>query len=213
MLRPLALLAIIVALAVGVATQPATAQEESRITGDWVIKLPNLLGSSEPCLLWVENVDDKLTGAWSCPAIGTGPLHGRLLENDAFEFTVELPWGTLSLTGPLPGARWNSGVTWTIASDTSENPPVSREVLTATRIPPLWGDMNCNGKVSSLDALYVLQQTERSCRQQFNTLIEILVVNFYAFGADGNLDGRLDSLDALLILQVDAGLIERLPVL
>ena len=73
--------------------------------------------------------------------------------------------------------------------------------------------MNCDGKVSSLDALYVLQQTERSCRQQFNTLIEILVVNFYAFGADGNLDGRLDSLDALLILQVDAGLIERLPFL
>ena len=214
MLRPLVLLAIIVALAVGVAAQPVVAQEESRIAGDWVIQLAGPLGSSIVCLLWIENADDKLTGAWSCPsAIGIGPLHGRILENDAFEFTVEWSWGTLSLTGPLPGARWNSGVTWTLTSDTSKNPPVSREVLTADRIPPLWGDMDCDGKVSSLDALYVLQQTSESCREQFNTPMSILVINFYAFGGDGNLDGQRDNRDALLILQVEAGLIERLPVL
>ncbi len=215
MLRPLVLLAIIVALAIGAATQPADArEEETGIAGDWVIQLASPLGSPVPCLLWIEKTDDKLTGAWSCPAIGTArPLHGRLLESDAFEFTVEWSWGTLILTGPVPGSRWNPGVTWTLTSDTNNNPPVSREVLTGERIPPLWGDMNCDGKVSSLDAIYLLQQRELECRQQYNHLIETFVVNFYAFGGDGNLDGLLNSLDALLILQVEAGLIERLPVL
>ena len=51
MLRPLVLLAIIVALAVGVAAQPVVAQEESRIAGDWVIQLAGPLGSSIVCLL------------------------------------------------------------------------------------------------------------------------------------------------------------------
>ena len=52
MLRPLVLLVIIVALAVGVATQPATAQEEDTgIAGDWVIQLAGPLGSSIVCLL------------------------------------------------------------------------------------------------------------------------------------------------------------------
>ena len=37
MLRPLVLLAVIVALAVGVATQPATAQEGIDISGEWLV--------------------------------------------------------------------------------------------------------------------------------------------------------------------------------
>jgi hypothetical protein len=39
------------------------------------------------------------------------------------------------------------------------------------------------------------------------------VPNPFRFGADVNVDGHVDSRDAMLVLQLDARLIERLPVL
>ena len=65
----------------------------------------------------------------------------------------------------------------------------------------LFGDVNCNGAVDSIDAALVLQQNAG--------LIPALVCQD---NADVNLDGVVDSRDALLILQHVAGLLPGLPV-
>jgi hypothetical protein len=67
--------------------------------------------------------------------------------------------------------------------------------------PPLMGDVNCDGRVSAIDAALVLQYTARLIRSlpcQDN--------------GDVNGDGLINSIDAQLILQRVAGLIPSLPV-
>ena len=65
----------------------------------------------------------------------------------------------------------------------------------------LFGDVNCNGAVDSIDAALVLQQNAG--------LISALACQE---NGDVNLDGVVDSRDALLILQHVAGLLPGLPV-
>jgi hypothetical protein len=58
------------------------------------------------------------------------------------------------------------------------------------------GDMNCDGRVNSVDAALVLQATAG-------------LIDFFPVCASGdvNHDGVVNSIDAALILQFDAGLI------
>ncbi len=70
----------------------------------------------------------------------------------------------------------------------------------AGQSPSLRGDANCDGTVSSIDAVLLLQYdaglvSSLPCEQN----------------ADGNCDGVSNSLDATFILQYDAGLISSLP--
>jgi hypothetical protein len=67
--------------------------------------------------------------------------------------------------------------------------------------PPLFGDVNCDGRVNSLDAALVLQYEARL----INSVTCPVAADLYE-------DGRIGSLDALLILQFDAGLLDELPV-
>ncbi|MCH8066562.1 MAG: dockerin type I repeat-containing protein, partial [Chloroflexi bacterium] len=67
-------------------------------------------------------------------------------------------------------------------------------------LPPLVGDVNCDGEVSSIDAALILQLTAG-------------VVSFLfceEFG-DVNGDGETTSIDAAIILQFTAGLLSTLP--
>jgi hypothetical protein len=62
------------------------------------------------------------------------------------------------------------------------------------------GDVNCDGKINSRDALMVLQM--------YAGLIDTLPC---IKNADVNGDDRINSIDALLILQFGAGLINHFP--
>jgi hypothetical protein len=64
----------------------------------------------------------------------------------------------------------------------------------------LKGDVNCDGKVNSRDALMILQ---------LNAGLKNILPCIK--NADVNLDGRINALDAFLILQFHAGLINHLP--
>lgn len=66
----------------------------------------------------------------------------------------------------------------------------------------LYGDLNNDGTVDSMDALLVLEH---------DTDLRLLPENMYAF-ADVNDDGIVDSLDALEILQYDAEITNEMPV-
>ena len=63
------------------------------------------------------------------------------------------------------------------------------------------GDVSCDGRVNSIDAVLVLQRTAA-----------LLAALPCPGAADVNHDSRLDALDAALILQYDAGLLPGLPV-
>ena len=72
---------------------------------------------------------------------------------------------------------------------------------TASELPtPPIGDADCNGFVTSIDALVILQVLAG--------LLDFLSCEAFA---DVNVDGELTSVDALLILQFIAGLIDSLP--
>ena len=73
--------------------------------------------------------------------------------------------------------------------------------------------MNCDRAVNSLDAYYLLTSESEQCLHQISEVLTVRIDNWWTQGADVNLDGHRDSRDALLILQLEAGLIERLPVL
>ena len=61
--------------------------------------------------------------------------------------------------------------------------------------PLFTGDVNCDGRIDSLDALAVLQFEAG--------LLDKLI---FPDGGDSNEDGKINSIDALLILRFDAGL-------
>ncbi len=211
MLRPLILLAIMVALATGVAAQPATAQEEERdIAGYWVVWV-----SGSPCLLYLERDGEDLGGGWACGATGNGQLDGTA-DGSEFSFSVVIqPTGNYSLTvdGVLSENGRHLEASWTFDTDLDKYPPVTGEFGETLRSRPGWADMNCDGAVNSLDAYYLLTGERERCSKNNRFISQVSVENWWADGGDVNLDGRLDSRDALLILQVEAGLIERLPVL
>ena len=217
MLRPLLLLAIIVALAMGVgaSAQPANAQEEiDDIAGYWVVWT-----SGSPCLLFLERDGTDLTGGWACSATGNGQVHGTVAEDNAFNFIVVFqPFENYFLTvdGVLTENRRHLEGSWTFDTDVDEHPPVTGEFGwgETLRSGPRWADMNCDRAVDSLDAYYLLTDEREGCLWQKNRFTQpSRIDNWWAQGGDVNLDGFTDSYDALLILQLDAGLIERLPVL
>ncbi|OGO51049.1 MAG: hypothetical protein A2148_10730 [Chloroflexi bacterium RBG_16_68_14] len=86
-------------------------------------------------------------------------------------------------------------------------PPVSTPTPTSTPTPwfipiprSLLGDVNCDGRVNSIDAALILQFAaglidELPCPEK----------------DDVNVDGTINSIDATLILQYDSGLIDSLP--
>jgi hypothetical protein len=85
-----------------------------------------------------------------------------------------------------------------------ESPTVTPTMPTPspTPVPPpaLLGDVDCNGRLDSIDAALILQRSAG--------LIEGLPCEG---SADASGDGRVNSIDAALVLQRVAGLIERLP--
>jgi len=103
--------------------------------------------------------------------------------------TTDGPTATSTLTG-TPGPATDTPVAPT-ATNTPPPPPP-----TATPSDALLGDVDCDGVVSSLDALLLLQLVaqlvdELSCPDV----------------ADVNEDGMVDAVDALWILWIEAGLI------
>ena len=84
----------------------------------------------------------------------------------------------------------------TAAAGTPTPPPTS----TAQHVRPPLGDVNCDGRVGSIDAALILQ---------FDAgLIDSLDC---LKSGDVNEDGAINTIDATLILQFDAGLISDLP--
>ncbi len=79
--------------------------------------------------------------------------------------------------------------------------PSNTPARTVTPGAPAVGDVDCDGRMNSIDAVLVLQRDA--------DLIASLPCQD---AADVNADGAIDSLDATLILQYDVGLIDSLPV-
>ena len=94
MQRPLVLLAIIVALAVGAGSQPAAAQEEINLTGSWQIDFLDLFDTS--CDAVIEQTGEELSAAASCPLFGTLTFQGTI---DPTTGAFELSRGTTSWEG------------------------------------------------------------------------------------------------------------------
>lgn len=117
-----------------------------------------------------------------------------------------------------PGGA-GSGIGASLALDKKGNPVVSYRALTALAVgelrvlhcslqdcstpKPPSGDVNCNGRVDSIDAALVLQSAAG--------LIDQLPCNV-GFKDDPDCNGRVNAIDAALILQYIAGLLGRLPV-
>jgi subtilisin family serine protease len=74
------------------------------------------------------------------------------------------------------------------------------ETATPT-LPPVIGDVNCNGGVDAIDALVLLQFDAR-----------LLAALSCPWNAHANSDGRINAIDATLILQFNARLLDHLPV-
>jgi len=79
---------------------------------------------------------------------------------------------------------------------------------TPTSPPPITGDVDCSGRVDTVDASIVLQITAG--------LITIHRYSQFVYcwsnvDMDVNRDGAVDALDAVLILQYSAGLLPHLP--
>ena len=213
MRRPLVLLAIIMALAVGATAQPATAQEENDdIAGYWLVWIFN---SQSPCLLFLERDGTDLTGGWACGDTGNGPLDGTT-DGSEFSFSVATQLtGNFRLAGDgvlSENGRHLEG-SWMFDTDLDKYPPLTGEFGETIRSGPRWADMNCDRAVNSLDAYYLLTSESEQCLHQISEVLTVRIDNWWTQGADVNLDGHRDSRDALLILQLEAGLIERLPVL
>ena len=222
MARLFAILIVTLTLSAGVLAQPVSAQEDG-VAGDWIVALFEgefpLQQSVGRCPLWIEEDDGQLSAALTGCGLGFGQLHGS--TDASGDFTLEG-----SLTRVLPALAVDE-VTLTIsghlldgvelrgdwkADHTSPTIRHSQGIIgTSIRTEPRWGDSDCDGAVTSRDALLVLVGTEKPCRVQSSQVMNFDEPNPYS--ADGNLDGFVDSRDALLILQVEAGLLERLPVL
>ena len=93
---------------------------------------------------------------------------------------------------------WNAYGQLGVGSRT--NSPLPLEVLGAK--DPFFGDVDCDGLITSIDAALVLQ-FDAGLIDELDCL----------HNADVNGDGNIDSVDALLILQHVAGLIDRWPPL
>ena len=88
-------------------------------------------------------------------------------------------------------------------TNTATNTPTRTSEVLPTAVTPsqkLKGDVNCDGKVNSRDALMVLQLSAG-----LKNILPCIK------NADVNLDGRINALDAFLILQFHAALIPHLP--
>ena len=93
MLRPLVLLAIIMALAVGVTTQPAVAQDQINLTGDWTIDFGFAGSPAGTCEGGIRQRGPDLFVALGCTGDTSGLLHG----------TIDQSNGNVILTGTLSG--------------------------------------------------------------------------------------------------------------
>ena len=108
MLRPLVLLAVIVALAIGAAAQPVVAQEEIDISGSWRINFVDLFDSS--CDAVIEQDSEELRAAAMCPLFGTLTFEGTI---DPVTGAFNLSSGGISFEGHvLPDGDSLTG-TWT----------------------------------------------------------------------------------------------------
>ena len=208
--RPLVLLAIMVALGTGAAAQPADADDEGGyIAGYWLVWF---FSSTNPCLMFVERDGGDLSAGLVCLG-ANGVLEGHVFEDGAFDLTRDLSTEvTQTISGQVSKSGRTLDGTWVLRSDADVEPQYLDGPLNGERSVPRWADMNCDGSVNSLDALYVLVRESEDC-VEYLTVQAVPVDNFWAQGADVNLDNTIGSRDALLILQLDAGLIERLPVL
>ena len=205
MLRPLVLIAIIVALAVGVAAQPANTQEESDIPADWVFFLTPANSALGPvCVAWIQQEGSALSGALGCSVSSAGRISGTVSDTGEAIFSAR--------SGPSVYAFQTSGPLDRAFVGTWERDDLSG-TFAADWTTPRWADMNCDGSVSSLDAHFILTGHIGTICRAMSGHLYFDVPNPFRSGADVNLDGRRDSRDALLILQLDAGLLERLPVL
>ena len=131
MLRPLVLLAIIVALAVSAAAQPATAQEPIDMSGSWQISFlglfDNLLFDDalvDYCSTVIEQVGEELSATASCPVLNTLTFEGTIdpgtgsfslssggiswegqILSDGVSVTGTWAWRFIGSTGSLTGER------------------------------------------------------------------------------------------------------------
>ena len=130
MLRPLVLLAVIVALAVGVATQPATAQEGIDISGEWLVD-GFRVGLLDECAFTISQAGTLLAAAAECesgiqlhgsidPTNGEFSLSGRSRISREFEFAgtatneqLSFRLGQQGVRRPASSERQNSSGNWT----------------------------------------------------------------------------------------------------
>ncbi len=216
MLKLLVLLAIVIALAFGVATQPATAQEQGSWAEDWLFEteLETLRGESvnisyqRVCIVYVQQDGSELSGALACTGFQNASFAGRTRDDGSFTITMSQRDNTLQISGELT----EFGLQGSYEVTDSLNQSLSGGVVAGQPWGALWGDMNCDAAVNSMDAFYILSNSSELC-PDLGSIPTTPVPNFSALGGDGNVDNVIDSRDALLILQVDAGLIPRLPVL
>ena len=214
MLRPLILLAIIAALAVGVAAQPTTAQEEDTLRADWFFAFhDDLIDATSFCILWINRGGSASSGAAACHGFDNGRVAGGI-NPESFSFWIQQHDGTLRVEGTPPSGELGFRGTGERVGGQGE-PSGGRGILggRGSFTANLWGDMNCDSVVNSLDAYYILTKDSEECPDQGVIIPDVSIPNLMALGGDGNIDNVIDSRDALLILQVEAGLIERLPVL
>jgi len=209
---------MLVAVLLIVSVPDALAGETRLVYSDWLLTLEydELPSSTFNCLLYVEADADSLSGGAVCGgSLSSGRFTGSV-DEDAFSMTLRFDGETAKITGNLPTD--DGGILGTWQHFDEEGLPIGvgggvEGFGLHPNYASRWGDMNCDGTINSLDARYVLMARSTWCRDEGASIPTTMLPNIMAAGADGNLDGSLDSFDALLILQVDARLIERLPVL
>ncbi len=195
--RLLARYSLLVALAVVIgllASLGNRARAQIDISGDWNISVVGHFSGT--CTATVEQTGAELLAVLDCSLIGSGTFVGSIdLATGNFSLSsdpigVELE-GTAAGDGSSISGTWDAlGFFSGTFTGTRKAEPADGQV----------GNVDCNGGVSSVDAVLVLQYeaaliTSLPCPEN----------------ADVNEDAIINGIDAALILQVGAGLIDSLP--
>ncbi len=166
------------------------------LTGLWDLVLEPLdpgepTAFGDTCTAVIEQSLDELTVSLDCEALGTATLSGTI-NPVTRKLNARSPEG--SSGGGFFGAATPLG--GGILGFWSSHDGEMASTLTATRVSGPAGDVNCDARVTSVDAALILQAEAG--------LLASLPCPEYA---DLNMSQSSDSLDAALILQTTAGLI------
>ena len=130
-------------------------------------------------------------------------LNGDVLTITNFTQPIS---GTVTISGthliytPVLGGIGSMSFTYQVEDQTSISGPasVNVEVLKS-------GDVSCDQRVSTVDALFVLQQDVQLRSDEQICPLSNAATQLDARACDVNLDGRCSTIDALFILQCDVG--------